>query len=99
MKMYTLTLTITEQKAINWIGNRYRHGNDLYNLLVLCTWEFEGQRGGDTEWAWGMHDITFKIPESIAWQIVDIIEDENERLSCFANELKNKLYEFSAQVV
>lgn len=97
--MYSLMLTVAEQKAIDWIGNRYRHGNDLYNLLVLCTWEFEEQRGEDTEWAWGMHDITFKIPESVAWQIADIIEDENEKLACFGEELREKLYKFSEQII
>lgn len=97
--MYTLTLTVAEQKAIDGVGNRYRHGNDLYNLLVLCTWNYEGQNGEDTEWVWGMHDITFQIPESVAWQIVDIIEDEDEKLACFSDELRAKLYDFSVKVV
>lgn len=35
---YTLTLTSGERKAIDWVGHRYAHGDDLSNVLLSCDW-------------------------------------------------------------
>lgn len=31
--MYNLILSYDERKAIEWVGHRYAHGDDLWNLL------------------------------------------------------------------
>lgn len=93
---YSLTLTPQEQRAIDWIGSRYAHGNDLYKLLCQSDWYFEGVEEDDQEW--GKYQITFRIPENLAWQIVDIIEGE-DKLVCFSESFQQKLWEFAGKVV
>lgn len=87
--MYQLTLTANERKAIDWIGNRYSHGNELYSILWghclqspddAC-WDFEGE-------------ITFTVPEVAAWTIADIAEESEYRWDCFSEELAAKMQAF-----
>jgi hypothetical protein len=89
--MYKLLLTKEERKAINWIGDRYRHGNDLYDLLM----SEDVSMSADCSWD---DDCTllFKIPEHIAWNICEII---NEGLDCFNDSLCAKLHVFNGKVV
>lgn len=88
--MYTLTLTKEERKAIDWIGNRYNHGDDFYNLLMKCV--FEGY--------WDFNeDITFLIPEHIAWMINKSFEDEEYTFSCFSKDFASKLINFCMTIV
>lgn len=100
--MYTLTLTHDERKAIDWIGHRYAHGDYLrrmlddssvvrYNVPFNITeedifWDIE-------------HEITFNIPEHIAWEIRDIVYSNGCSLECFSDELKAKLIHFSEQII
>lgn len=84
--MYTLTLTYSERQAIDWIGGRYRHGDELANLLSELT---------NDEWH-GPEDIVFSVPEHVAWTISEIID---EGLDCFAPELQHKLYKFQGSIV
>ena len=92
--MYTLTLTSDERKAVDWIGNRYGHGNDLYKALVKGDWQ------ENDEWGWyGEGDITFTLPEYLAWQIRDIGEECEYRWDCFAEPLAAKLTEFCEKIV
>ena len=92
--MYYLTLTAGERKAIDWIGYRYDHGTDLYRLLWAkcdnhasdCDWDFDG-------------DITFAIPEHVAWEIKEMGERNNYLWDCFAPVLANKLTNFCMNVV
>jgi hypothetical protein len=91
--VYTLTLTQSERQAIDWIGHRYAHGNDLYSLL----W------GGeviafppDADWD-DCRPITFHIPEHIAWEIQRI--GEEDKWACFAPEFVNKLEAFICGIV
>ena len=93
--MYKLTLTASERQAIDWIGNRYSHGDDLFDLL--CEVEWEGIKK-DEDWGWFCEkDITFLIPENIAWQISDLLQ--NSLYECFAPELVEKLTNFCAEVI
>lgn len=62
---YRLTLTADERKAIDWIGDRYDHGNTLSRLL-LDECELSP---ADAEWA-DRGPITFALPEHVAWAIV-----------------------------
>lgn len=88
--MYKLTLTHDERRAIDWIGFRYRHGDELRNILTDCEWP------DDVCWD-DYCDIEFRIPEVWAWDICNIIDADS--LSCFADGLKTKLYEFQGKVV
>ena len=92
--MYHLTLTAGERKAIDWIGNRYDHGDDLYKLL----WTKCGTDPVDADWD---HDgpITFAIPEYVAWEIGDMGERNNYLWDCFAPELASKLTDFCLKIV
>jgi hypothetical protein len=87
---YTLALTKSERAAIDWIGGRYRHGDELYRLLIGCT-----QTPDDADWD-DNREITFNVPEHVAWTISEIIE---EGLDCFSGNLRHKLYYFQAQIV
>ena len=93
--MYTLTLSAADRKAIDWIGNRYRHGNDLWNILTDCdtspSWD-----SSDCLWEDSI-DIEFFIPEHKSWEIVSIIEEDG--LACFSSELVEKLLEFQGKLV
>lgn len=84
--MYTLKLSLTEESAIDWIGNRYRHGNELRHCLMLC--EHEINENGN---------CIYKIPEHIAWQIQEIGEEDN--WACFATRLIIKLEAFCMEIV
>ena len=52
--MYTLTLTRPERAAIDWIGDRYSHGHDLYLQLCRADW-------GDAEGWDDQEPITFTM--------------------------------------
>ena len=90
---YKLTLSYGERKAIDWIGYRYFHGDDLYKLLRQGKKTNPTMPSDEIEWS-GNYDITFELPEHVAWEIKDGIEDENCELSCFADTLKEKLLTF-----
>lgn len=87
---YSLTLTKSERDAIDWVGYRYRHGDELYKLLCECQWTPD-----DLDWDSEL-DITFSIPEHIAWTIGEIIDDG---LDCFADEFCIKLHQFRNRIV
>jgi hypothetical protein len=92
--MYKLTLTHDERQAIDWIGNRYGHGDDLFFLLIHncqtlpsnADWFEEG-------------NITFNIPEYVAWNIYAIGEECNFLWDCFVEELSAKLTNFCDNIV
>jgi hypothetical protein len=95
--MYELTLTKADRDAIDWIGNRYWHGSDLFDLLVTCDtdqddhpelapWQTDG-------------DVTFKIPESVAWEMRDKANEIDWLFDCFSDEFSQKLTDFLLVVV
>lgn len=88
---YTLTLTKGERDAIDWVGNRYSHGDDLYRLLCECH-----AIPDDVEWD-DNTDITYVAPMHIGALIIEAIEDDS--LTCFDTELCRKLYAFRDSVV
>lgn len=89
--MYSLFLSPNERKAIDWVGNRYDHGDSLRNLLLDCL-------NADDEWGGDAH-ILFAIPESVAWEICLIAEQCEYRWDCFAPSLSLKLTNFCLSVV
>jgi len=80
--MYSLTLTADERRAFDWVGDRYNSGK-VADLLVDCFPE-------DREWG-DDADITFHIPEHVAWQINELAEEEDYSWACFAPSLAAKL--------
>jgi hypothetical protein len=87
---YSLLLTASERKATDWIGGSYSHGNQLFT--VLNGYEVYQNNEWDSE-----EDIEFKIPENVAWQISEIIEEDN--LACFSDELREKFCSFQQKIV
>lgn len=92
--MYALTLTKDERKAIDWIGNRYAHGYDLYNLL----WGRSDCYPNDADWDADC-DMTFITPENVAQKVNKMGEECEYRWDCFAPDLCEKLNQFCASVV
>lgn len=93
--MYRLTLTSGERRAIDWVGNRYAHGDELYRLLWAgCKHMLPEGADWDSE-----EEITFIVPESIAWSIADIADQCDNRWDCFADELAAKLSRLVGSIV
>ena len=92
---YKLTLTHDERKAIDWIGNRYFHGDELYHLLMDSIKFYNTL---ENTWIDPI-TITYEIPEHLAWSIKDGIESENYELTCFNDKLKNKLLKFIYSII
>lgn len=91
--MYRLTLTRDERRAINWVGNRYTNGDELYTTLQDCETKPE-----DVDWDYD-RDITFYIPEHTAWQISNAADQEDSRWPCFAIALADKMDDLCSQLV
>lgn len=89
---YSLTLTKSEREAFDWVGNRYQSsGNDTKCLLVRClpedkAWDDEG-------------DITFNLPEHIAWQINKYADEEEYTFPCFDHNLIQKMLDLVDAIV
>jgi hypothetical protein len=83
--MYSLTLTAEERRAFDWVGHRYNSGK-VADLLVDCIpqgrdWDDEGE-------------ITFVIPEHVAWEINELAEEESYAWASFDPALAAKLNDF-----
>ncbi len=83
--MHTLTLTMEERQAIDWVGHRYSNGDDLFDLLQECNEE---------EWDIDS-DITFTLPSNTLAEIAQNARDEDGdhqfNFPCFSDELTDKL--------
>lgn len=88
---YTLTLTPEERKAFDWVGGRYNAGAVAGALRLECM-------GPDDEWT-QEGDITFNVPEWVAWEIDRLAEEENYAWPRFADSLKSKLVDFCNAIV
>ena len=88
--MYTLILTADERRAFDWVGDRYNSGK-IADLLIGCLPE-------DREWG-DDGDITFEIPEHVAWEIRELAEEEDFDWACFAPSLSGKLNDFCSGIV
>lgn len=91
---YALTLTHEERKAIDWVGHRYAHGDELREILDAC----DTVSDDDCSWG-GDEELTFVIPEHKAWDIQSIGEESNWRWDCFSPGLVSKLNRFCAGVI
>jgi hypothetical protein len=88
--MYILTLTADERRAFDWVGSRYNSGK-VADLLIRCIPE-------DREWN-DDDDITFQIPEHLAWEINELAEEEGYVWTCSAPALAAKLNDFCRGIV
>jgi hypothetical protein len=89
--MYSLTLSRSERQAIDWVGYRYGHGDDLFRLLASLEW-------GEQEWD-QLEPMTFNVDEPTAWAIAEIREECEGRWDCFASPLVEKMEEFCGRIV
>jgi len=88
--MYSLMLTAEERRALDWVGDRYNSGK-VAEILLDCIAE-------DRAWS-DDGDITFPIPEHIAWEICDLAEEENFSWACFTPPLVSKLNDLCCSIV
>ena len=80
--MHSLTLTADERRAFDWVGSRYNSGK-VADLLLDCL--PKNREWGDDA------DITFTIPEYVAWEINELAQEEDYSWACFAPALVSKL--------
>lgn len=89
---YQITLTKAERNAIDWVGHRYSNGDDLFRLLmegmpITSVWSQQG-------------DITFDLPEHVAWQIKENAEqEEGDGFPCFDDTLTTKFLVLIVEIV
>jgi hypothetical protein len=88
--MYSLSLTSDERQAFDWVGSRYNSGK-VADLLLDCMPE-------DREWS-DDGDISFDLPEAIAWEINQLAEKEGYSWPCFGRDLVEKLNELCWGIV
>lgn len=98
---YKLRLTLAERKAIDWIGHRYFHGDDLYEILTdTDDWHFHTDVAQVEDWGWLADcDITFTLEEHQAWAISGGAASEDTPWSCFPPELVRKMRDFVNSIV
>ena len=95
---YKLMLTSQERRAVDFIGYRYSNGEDLFAALwTECTAEPEGE-----EWD-SDSNITFDVPEHIAWRIAENAQledgDSEYTFPCFSGDLNEKMQEFCWNII
>lgn len=89
---YNLVLTNSERRAIDFVGDRYCHGYDLFKILLNAEWKrvelgnpstvpdnaIDGYKEiQDDDISWsGDYDIMFQLKEYLAWEIKCIIDSE-----------------------
>lgn len=101
--MYQLILTDGERKAIDWIGHRDWNGNDLMKKLWECEWHNSTgmmHRDNIDDEIWDYYpNITFQIPENVAWEIFQLWHENEQTIPHFAPELKSKFQTFLDSIV
>jgi hypothetical protein len=88
---YTLTLSISERQAFDWLGDRYGTGEAVASILRGCLPD-------DAEWSED-GDITFLIPERDAWAIAERAWAEDSPWPGFAPGLATKMTGFTSSLV
>lgn len=89
---YHITLSQSERKALDWIGDRYWNGYDLYRFLWTRSRAFPNNVNWDSS-----EDILFVIPEHVAWEIQELAEEEG--FPCFAPGLQTKFQSMLDSIV
>lgn len=89
---YKLTLTKGQREAFDWNGYRYASSGDKMSALIC-----EGIPE-DAEWS-QEGDITFEIPEHVAWEMQELAEEENHSWTSFNGDLTSIMEDFISQIV
>lgn len=95
---YTLTLTADERRAMDWIGGRYWWGDDLRAVLMGDCLMMDDETERHSEWD-DNTDLTFRVPEHVAWTIQSELEAEDGFMPCAGRELSAKLRQFCDSIV
>jgi hypothetical protein len=99
--MVELVLDRAERNAIDWIGYRYRHGDQLRDFLEeymkpspeqLKQWDDEDCFPWDSR-----GELRFEIPNMDLLEMSEILIKDN--MACFSGELKEKLLQCTEQLV
>lgn len=90
---YTIVLTDDEMGALNWIADRYLSAK----ILVDGATEDWGE---DTD-AFESDEVTLTIPEHVAWDYAEMLEEEDYGLvpPCCGPTLADKLLRFWESIV
>lgn len=96
--MYQLTLSKDERRAIDWVGHRYGNGSSLRAILTRSGWTPEELDGEEITWD-SACDLTFSVPEHLAWQIQELAEEDDFSWPCFAPALAHHLQDFVDSIV
>lgn len=94
--MYKLNLTYNERRAIDFCGDRYFCGDDLFKVLTKY------HINAAEDWR-EKKDITFELPEYAAWEIKEFIDLDTDELKTnfplFGAELSKKLITFYEEII
>ena len=83
--MYTLTLSRSERRNIDWLSSRYSNGLCEVDWDSDCDWDSDG-------------DIVFSIPEHVLWRIAELHDNEGG-WPCFAASLCEKMDDLLMSIV
>lgn len=89
--MYKLTLSKSERFAFDFVGYRYCNGDDISQLLSGCLPE-------DQSWD-DDRELTFSIPENVAWSIQELSSREDDLFPLFSSPLTRKMMNFLDQII
>ena len=88
--MYKLLLTMSDISFLEWARDKYCVGDIL---PLIWDWRREKTNG----------DFIFQIPEHIAWEVRELIEEDTEDLEgivpCAGKELSDKLILWAMEVI
>lgn len=91
---YQIKITLGEVRAMAWIGNRYRHGDELLKILDVAF----GHNLDEWMQIYALREVPVIVPEHEAWKIKEIV-DEDPNLSCMGDGFALKLHEFCSKIV
>jgi len=92
--MYQIKLNQEDRQAIDWIGHRYGHGTSLKNILE----SLDVERNPDVDWESDI-DITYQLPEYKAWQLKEVVEEDNLDCINLGSNLAQELTRFINSIV
>lgn len=99
---YDLILTGEERDAFDWVGDRYNNGDAMADILRDCIVP-DPNNDEDFDYWNEPGDVTFNVPEHKAWEIKELAEENTEgghsMWPCFAEDLRDKMYEFIDSIV
>lgn len=85
---FKLVLSKSDRDAIDWVGHRYSHGNELSDLLMSGECAVDGDDYENDPW----HlpgEMTFEIPDNHMSEYERLITEDS--MACFSGSLKHKL--------